>query len=260
MKSVLILLFFLLTNLASAEEKATGEADFQSRLQQVERKLLSRDLNSLEVGRMLEAMTEAGFSLEEQERLAEQLAVDDRLLRQAAFSKIREGIAKGATPQAIIMATEKVRNRMEVATRLATDLRHGNDQTIVEAIADGLAAGLDKERASQLADALKSARANPGEFQELAAETLLYARDMARRRVVAATVVDTLSGFLAQGLSAQEMRQLRQSYSAEGGNKQQQSERRGQNPSRESQAGGQAGERGGNQGDGQGGSGGGRSK
>lgn len=260
MKSVLILLIFLLPNLASAEEKARGGEEPLSRLQQLERKLLSRDLNNIEVGRMLEAMTEAGFSLEEKELLADQLAVDDRLLRQAAFNKIREGIAKGATPQAIIMATEKVRNRMEVASRIAADLRYGGDQTIVEAIADGLAAGLDKDKASQLADALKSARANPGEFQELAAETLLYARDMARRRVVAATVVGILSGFLSHGLSAQEMRQLRQSYSTDGGNKQQQSQRMGQNLTREGQAGGQAGERGGNRGEGHGGSGGGRSR
>ena len=256
MKTLVAVLILFLAGMAGAAEPATDRDGQRLRL---ERQLLEHHLSAEEVERMLAAMTAAGFSSQEMERLGEQLATGDRLLRLAALDKIREGIAKGVTPQAIIAATEKVRNRLEIATQMATSLQHRNDQTIVEALADGLAAGLHQEQAAQLTKALKTVTSTPDEARNLTAETLLYARDMARRRVASATVVEVLTTLLARGISARDMQQLRQSYATGGGDPEQQMKRMGQNPARGSQAGGgQLGENGGMgmSGAGQGGAGG----
>lgn len=240
---VLILVFLSgLPGLVGAEERTTEGEKHRQRL---ERQLLDRDLGEEEVKKMVETMTAAGFSLEEMERLGEQLATGGHLLRQTALDKIREGIAKGAPPQAIVAATEKVRNRLEIATQLATSLRHRDDQTIVEGFADGLAAGLRQEQAIHLANALKAATTSGAEAHDLTAETVLYARDMARRRVDSVTVVEVLTSLLSQKISAREMQQLRQDYAAGSGNPQQQAKGPGPGFARENPAGGQQGESGG---------------
>lgn len=237
MKILVVLLMIFLSGIAGAAEPA---ADGQQ--QRLERQLLDRNLTAGEVERMLVAMTAAGFSREEMERLGERLAAGDQALRQAALDKIREGVAKGAPPQAILAATEKVRNRLEIAMQLATSLQRRNDQVIVEALADGLAAGLHQEQAAHLTKALTTTKASGDEARDLTAETLLYARDMARRRVASTAVVEVLTSLLAQGVSAHDMQQLRQSYATGASDPEQQMKRMGQNAIRGNQTGGQHGE------------------
>ena len=223
------LVFFLLTSLlaslAGAEEQGPAPPGGQERLQHIERQLTAAGMTGDEAGKMVATMTAARLSIEQMETLAQHLVADSPPARAAAADKIREGKAKGAPPEAIVMAVERVRTRLEQATRLAASLHLADDDALVEAIAESLAAGLRTEHATRLAAALNSTATAKMVNRELAEQTALFARDMARRRVLSDTVIDVLEQTLSRNPSPSDMSYLRSSFNASSGNAEQQARR-----------------------------------
>lgn len=255
---MLLLLTSLLATSVGAAEPGAVSPQVRERLQHVERQLIATGMSSDEAGKMLATMTAARLSIEQMETLAQHLAAGSPPARTAAADKIREGKAKGVPPEAIVMAVERVRTRMEQATRLAASLRLADDTALVEAIADSLAAGLRMEHATRLAAALNSTATAKMVNRELAEQTALFARDMARRRVLSDTVIDVLEQALSRNPSPSNMSDLRSSFNASSGNAEQQARRAagatgGQAQSAEKEGAGKSASASG-QGEGQGGS------
>jgi hypothetical protein len=214
MEKIVLLMVLLLTVMAHAGETPVNVSATHESLSAVERRLVESGLPQDEAQATVRAMVAAHFTEEQMVRVGRQIASGDsqRLTAGAVRAKIHEGIAKGIAPETILMATSKVKNRYELAEKLAEKLTSKLKRTgLVGLYADCFAAGFSELDAEKLTLALQTRKNTPGkrDSQNLMVETLVTARDMVRQGVSSKMTGEVLESALKRGYSKKEMRTLR---------------------------------------------------
>jgi hypothetical protein len=131
------------------------------------------------------------------------------------MNKALEGMAKKASEQQILAAMQTVHGRYAHANRMAkamSNTKHTVD-TLTHAIADSLAAGMKSKDMEAIMLQMKTKnnaqRKNKSEEEQLATQTMLTTRTMARLGIHSSDVSATLCQALQSNYSHQEMEQLR---------------------------------------------------
>lgn len=216
---VILLSLLLMVVPASGAEKLTAiPTTWSNKLQASTTSVIQAGLATDDSILMTRAMIKARF--EEQHIVQAQHIVaktlEKNLPTEPVINKAYEGIAKQVPAVSVVQAMNRVRSRYEHAYALAGQLsqkkevkdRFGYD------LAAGLAAGLEKKDAEQLVNQLQT-RAREMEqtqFLELASESLLTSRDMARQGVSSGTAAEVVSQAIQKEFSAQEMRSMRNTF------------------------------------------------
>ncbi|MBW1636642.1 MAG: hypothetical protein JRC87_07480 [Deltaproteobacteria bacterium] len=134
----------------------------------------------------------------------------------ALSGKVHEGIAKHVDPERIIQAMEKVTARYEYGYTLARQITKEKSQVtpLGNSITAGIAAGLSREDARELADKLqtRSRQLSPDDLYSLAEETMLTARDLCRQGVSSTTAEDMVGKALQKGFATGEMHTMRNTF------------------------------------------------
>jgi hypothetical protein len=173
------------------------------------------------------------------------------------MNKAHEGLAKQVQPKAVVQAMEQVRSRHAFASKQAKAIT--NDEAKMnqmEAILAGsMAAGMNHEDADRIMQALQERTRNMTRVhaEDLAMQTFMTTRMMARLGMHSQAVGDSVCEALQQGHNAQEMHNMRNTMMA---NSRDHSFDAGQHAGQEGM-GGHDGDSGGGMGGGSGGGGGG---
>jgi len=174
------------------------------------------------------------------------------LQTESIMNKAQEGLAKQVQARAVVHAMEQVRSRQAFASKQAKAIT--NDKAKINQmatiLAGSMAAGMNHEDAERIMQALHERTRNMtrAHAEDLAMQTLMTTRMIARLGIQSQSVGDSVCRALQQGYSVQEMNRMRNTIMANA---------RGQN-SDFGQHGGQSamggmGDHGGDSGDGMGG-------
>ena len=197
---------------------ASAPAD-PAQLPAIEAGLVQAGLSLTDASDLTRRMTEAGYTSAQMVQIRERLqdADNEPATRAALVSKVREGLAKQVGPEAIVRATERVRERYRVALGIARTLPGPGDAGLGPVIADGLSSGLGEQDAAALAAGLRARERDLDREQlhALAVDTMTTARDMVRLGVSSATTAGVVGAALRQGYDAPAMQTLRQTLHAE---------------------------------------------
>jgi hypothetical protein len=188
------------------------------RLQTQTRYLLISDADDPLGAEMVRAMRKHGFSeklIREARAICNQ-AGDRNLPIDPVVNKAREGIGKGAPPEAIVAAMDSVRLRYGFASQTLgrLSLKGNSRRAARDALADALAAGLTRDDAERIVHVLEarvpSADQRTGE--EIVLISLKTSREMARFGVSSAQTADTVVEINVQGYSADEIGRFRKAF------------------------------------------------
>lgn len=225
MKKVVLIVFVLFYFVSSAltEESQVLSQQAMESVQQQTREMSALGIPEAQARKMLTLMIQNRF--QEQNRIrAQQMIVDTAkagLPTEPVMSKAMEGMAKQVKEQHVIAAMETVQNRYAYANQLAKSLSDDkkNIDTITQSLADSLAAGMRTEdveavRAQlQVRTQTRQQLKNKAENEQLAMQTMLTVRTMARLGVHTSDVSDILCRALQNQYSHREMKQLRNQIS-----------------------------------------------
>ena len=184
------------------------------------RQMIDQGFNPQEVIDLTRQMLANNFG-EQQVLQAQVMLMNARrqgLPTEPMLNKAYEGLAKQVKAEAVVQAMEQVRFRYEFATKQAGVIT--NDKAKMSRMADilsgAMAAGLDDEDAVRVMQALRERTRNMAQAhsEELALQTLMTTRAMARLRMQSKSVGDSVCQALQQGCSAQEMHQIRNTIMA----------------------------------------------
>jgi hypothetical protein len=134
------------------------------------------------------------------------------------MNKAHEGLAKQVQPKAVVQAMEQVRSRHAFASKQAKAIT--NDEAKMnqmEAILAGsMAAGMNHEDADRIMQALQERTRNMtrAHAEDLAMQTFMTTRMMARLGMHSQAVGDSVCEALQQGHNAQEMHNMRNTMMA----------------------------------------------
>ena len=129
------------------------------------------------------------------------------------MNKAHEGLAKQVQARAVVQAMEQVRSRQAFASKQAKAVT--NDKAKINQmaaiLAGGLAAGMNHEDADRIMQALqeRTRNMNRAHAEDLAMQTFMTTRTMARIGMPSQTVGDSVCQALQQGHNAQEMHNMR---------------------------------------------------
>jgi hypothetical protein len=215
MKIRVLLLLVLWTVPAHAGEPTDNASVVPERFRELERQLVRSGLLQEDAEATVQAMVRAKFTEEQVVQAGKQMVIDDRetITTMAVRAKIHEGIAKDIPPETILAATARVRDRYQLAGKLASDLSASRKSQLTGTLADSLAAGLTEHEVRQLNTALRTRTKNlaDNQTQDLVGQTLLTARDMVRQHISSKTTADVLNSALSRGYSGEDMHTLRKS-------------------------------------------------
>lgn len=214
MKKIMLMVFLLVASLVHGEEYQSNTSPSQAEVEAVERQLVQSGLLEEEARTMTRAMVRAGFTEEHMVQFGKQIpsGSHQRVITEAIRDKVHEGVAKKAPPEAILIATERVRNRYQNAIGLTEKLDQKNQVQITRAFADCLAAGLTRQDARIITDAIQQRTKTSkkiGSRKNLISETLFTGRDMVRQGISSETTADLLRIALEHGYNEKSMRTLR---------------------------------------------------
>lgn len=142
--------------------------------------------------------------------------VKESLPVKPVMNKAFEGIAKNVPENLVVQAMEKTRYRYSIAYNHARQIAQNPDRIdgIAKAIAEGFTAGIHNTDAVQVMNRLQSRtqQRTKTNTEELAEESFLSLRDMARLGVSSKIAKDVVCHAHNQQYSTQEMKQLRHSF------------------------------------------------
>ncbi len=170
--------------------------------------------------RAVQAMVQANFDSQQMQAVRETIrsAHQQGLPTQALAAKLNEGLAKKATPAMTVRAVEHVAERYAFAYASARRLGLDDSRRTVlgDVMVAGLAAGLTRQDMATMLDGLaaRARQMNMEQGTDLAQEALRTARDMARQGVAPDDVVGMINRAMALGISADAMRQARQTVTS----------------------------------------------
>ena len=134
------------------------------------------------------------------------------------MNKAYEGLAKQVQGEAVIKAMEQVRTRYEFASKQASAISNHKAKInqMTSALAESMAAGMNDEDARRIMQVLRERTRNMAQAhsEELAMQTLMTTRTMARLGMQSRSVGDSVCQALQQGYSAQEMHNMRNTIMA----------------------------------------------
>jgi hypothetical protein len=137
------------------------------------------------------------------------------------MNKAHEGLAKQVRPEAIVQAMEQVRSRHAVASRQAkaitNDKAKANQMAAI--LAGSMTAGMKPEDTDRIMQALQERTRNMARAhaEDLAMQTCMTTRTMARLGMHSQAVGDSVCQALQQGYSAQEMHRMQNTMMAKAG-------------------------------------------
>jgi hypothetical protein len=146
---------------------------------------------------------------------AQQIAIDateNGLPAEPVMNKAFEGMAKNVPEDRVVQAMEKTRDRYSHAYRHANEFTPNRDEAndIGNALAQGFAAGMAKGDVDRTMEVLRqrTRQMTRSRTEELAKESCLALRTMARRGVSSEIAADVVGMALQQQYTAQEMQQM----------------------------------------------------
>lgn len=213
---VLIGMFFATCSLAFADEPVTDAVELQQRSQT--REMAQFIVDQEELPALLKAMQRHRFTHTNQVRVQKviQDAEQEGLPTKPLADKVYEGIAKDIDEQRIVQAMTTVRNRYAYAYRQVRQLADDADdaQVLGKVVAEAYTAGLQQQDCDEIVEALQTRlrTMTRQEARELALETMLTVRLMARRGVESVTASDVVVSALEQSYDDTDMQQIQQAF------------------------------------------------
>lgn len=169
---------------------------------------------------MTRSMIQHQFRYEETLRAQRQVvaACEEGLPHEPLFNKLQEGLAKQVPPEDIVKAMQRVRERYRYAYQYARQITSdkAKQRSLGEAQAQGIAAGLktkDMQRINeQVRERIRLKTCD--NCPQLARESTLAARDMARLGVDSGTTGDVVCRALENGYDNAQMLRMRHQFRA----------------------------------------------
>jgi len=132
------------------------------------------------------------------------------------MSKAHEGIAKNVAPARVVQAMQQVQNRYAKAHQIASRL-NVNTQAKYQTgnlMAEAMAAGMTEDAGNRIMQQVQSRTrtSNNADADQLAIQTAMTTREMARLGVKADTAAEVVCQALQNKFQAREMAQLRQQF------------------------------------------------
>jgi hypothetical protein len=184
------------------------------------RQMVDQGFNPQEVIGMTRQMLANNFS-EQHVLQAQAILMNARrqgLPTEPVMSKAYEGLAKQARAEAVVKAMEQVRSRYEFATKQVKDVTNEKAKInqMAAVLAGSMAAGMHDEDAERIMQTLRERARNMDQAhsEELAMQTFMTTRTMARLGMQSKSVGDSVCRALQQGYSAQEMHNMRNTIMA----------------------------------------------
>jgi len=184
------------------------------------RQMIDQGFNPQEVIDLTQQMLANNFG-EQQVLQAQVMLMEARrqgLPTEPMMNKAYEGLAKQVQAEAVVKAMERVRFRYGYATKQAGIITNDKTKTsrMAAILAESMAAGMHEQDAERIMQALRERTRNMARAhsEELALQTLMTTRAMARLRMQSKSVGDSVCQALQQGYSAQEMYQMRNTVMA----------------------------------------------
>ena len=139
-------------------------------------------------------------------------AIENGLPAEPVMNKAFEGMAKNVPEDRVVQAMEKTRDRYSYAYSHANQFTQNRGKTndIGNALAQGVAAGMAKGDVDRTMEVLRqrTRQMTRSRTEELAKESCLALRTMARRGVSSEIAADVVTMALQQKYTAQEMQQI----------------------------------------------------
>ena len=221
MKKIFLTIFHVLfwISLCQADIVDDGmPAGTPENLKDSTRQLIQAGVKSADAVSMTRAMLENHFSVESALQ-AHQIIMNARqqgLPVKPLENKVFEGMTKNVRPDRIVRAMEDVLSRFAYAYDRAALLsnQHAQISRLADALAAALAAGLNNRDAAKICGLIqdRTQNMNSGEQDELASETLITARDVARLSVASQDVTEVVVQALQRGFDADQMKSMRSSF------------------------------------------------
>jgi hypothetical protein len=142
--------------------------------------------------------------------------VKENLPVKPVMNKALEGIAKNVNEDLVIRAMEQTRHQYSIAYKHARQITQDKDQMhhIAKVIAEGFRAGIHNTDAVEVMNRIqnRSQQRTQAKVENLAKESFLSLRDMARLSISSKTAREVVCHALDQQYTAQEMNQMRHSF------------------------------------------------
>jgi ABC-type uncharacterized transport system YnjBCD ATPase subunit len=184
------------------------------------RQMVDQGFNPQEVIDMTQQMLANNFR-EQQVLQAQAILMNARrqgLPTEPMMNKAYEGLAKQVQAEAVVKAMERVQSRYEFATKQARAVTSDEARIsqMAAILAESMAAGMNDEDAGRIMRALRERTRNMAQAhsEELAMQTFMTTRTMARLGMQSKSVGDSVCQALQQGCSAQEMLNMRNTIMA----------------------------------------------
>lgn len=218
-KNIVLITFCIL--LCSSTVQGEDKEQDRERLMVQKRNMINAGVPGDEAENMVRVMSQNNFNHRHMIR-ALKVVTDtgnEGLPVAPVMNKAYEGIAKNAPDEVVVKAMEKTRQQYAYAYGQAKQVADDKQQVqrIGKAIVDGLRAGLNKDGADKIMAAVQQQTRQMKRKQagELAEESFLAARTMARFGVSSNSVTDIMCQALQQNYSAENMRQLQNRFRAQ---------------------------------------------
>jgi hypothetical protein len=167
---------------------------------------------------MTKLMLQNQFSLQQTLQAQEMLmqALQSGLPAEPLMNKAYEGMAKKIQSGTVLQAMESVRSRYAFAYRKAGQLTEEPEEisSLGNMMANALAAGFERGDIDRIMDRLQDMTQTMDRKRtaDLATETCMTLRDMARLGVSSEAITDVVSEALSQNYTAREMEALRETF------------------------------------------------
>lgn len=143
-------------------------------------------------------------------------ACEDGLPHEPLFNKLQEGLAKQVPPENVVKAMQTVRERYQSSYRFARQITADKDRqkALGEAQAQGLAAGLQTRDMARIQEQVQERirLQTCDDCPQLALESALAARDMARLGVASPNVAEVVGQALENGYDSPGMHRMRHQF------------------------------------------------
>jgi hypothetical protein len=214
---VCILLFSATAVLADeVEDNLAGLANEQ--VMATTRSMIQNGIESDDAIGMTKLMLQNQFSYQQTLQAQEMLmqALQSGLPSEPLMNKAYEGMTKKVESGSVLQAMENVRSRYAFAYRKAGQLTEEPEEisSLGNMMANALAAGFERGDIDRIMDRLQDMTQTMDRKRtaDLATETCMTLRDMARLGVSSAAITDVVSEALSQNYTAREMEALRETF------------------------------------------------
>ncbi|MEJ2730756.1 MAG: hypothetical protein P8185_20025 [Deltaproteobacteria bacterium] len=184
------------------------------------RQMLNQGFNTENVITITRQMLASNFS-QQQILQAQAILMNARqqgLQTEPIMSKAHEGLAKHVQAEAVVRAMEQVRSRHEFASKQARAITNNRARVnqMATILAGSMAAGMTHEDTGRIMQALQERAQNMARThaEDLALQTFMTTRTMARLGMQSASVGNSVCRALQQGYSAQEMHNMQNTIMA----------------------------------------------